>query len=321
MENIEDYGACVNATPAQNKCAIEAAISTGDTVYIPEKPFVTDQICSNRVPLFKGDSGLKSQLISTSSTSAIRIMVEGDHIGASIKDIRITPRAAGQGTYALEFVMTPTGCFRRFNFEGLIIEEFGKQAICFDNSIGKVDAFFTGTITKSYLSKGFKGILIGDDVKITYNTITGGTLPGIFTTHLSGARKCEWANNSLSTRGGAVKAVNAEGLTITENQMEHPSYLGAFIAVNPTIDEGAFATIHLNGCKYTRVINNQISGGNGRPGPDGQPVAGAPYGILQQGASSIANFRNLNVFNTAMYAPVYDWQGGAGVDGGYNIFE
>ena len=52
MENIEDHGACVTKTPAENKCAIEAALA-GQGIALASAVFVNEDIAAGRlVPAF-----------------------------------------------------------------------------------------------------------------------------------------------------------------------------------------------------------------------------------------------------------------------------
>lgn len=312
MNNVEDFGASLSATPEDNAAAFIAANAAG--AFLIDKIYPCAAMVFTSAPQWVGVGRAVSGVV----TPGIRFDVSGPWFNAAIRDLQIMP-SSSPDLHGLEVRLAVGGLFAGFDFINLIVGAFQKQGLFLNNDVSNVDGFFTGRVRDSTILNGIKGTNVGDDLKITGNVLTGGTSPAIFTTHVQGARQCYWGHNSMSTRGGGVKAIKAEGLTIGNNHIEHPSYLGGF--VETSADEGALASIHLKNSKHCHVERNQISGGHGRPGPDGLPVLGAGYAILQEGAVSYNNFHNRNVFNSMRHGLTYAWHGAALRDGGYNISE
>jgi hypothetical protein len=304
LQNIEDYGASPSATPTDNKLAIEAALAVGP-IYIPPKTFIVDQIVTASPPRISGD-GWNSKLISTSSTSGIKVDVVGGHTDTLLKDFYLAPQVIGQGTRGIEFIMSSTGYMLNSKIEGLFVGEFAQEALVFDNSIVKVDGFFTSQINRCWLTKGFKGIKIGDNIGIERCTITGGTGVGISADFVPGANRFSLLHNSLTTRGGAMSIYNALAAIIEGNNCEHPSYLGGYV-MGPTQN----SIVYLYACDACDVNHNTVLA------MLGQPVTTAYYGILFDHCSRTMAWRNAV---GAANIRTIDWRGASPVGPTTNAF-
>lgn len=303
MENIEDHGASVTSTPAQNKCAIEAALACGP-IYVPPKPFITDQIEVNSAPVIRGDKWA-SKLISTSPTSAVKINVVGAHIGTDIRDVSIVPKVADQGTHGLEFVMTPNGYMCDFRIRDVEIGQFGQHGIRFDNTISKMDGFFCGSIKESVVGKGFHGDKIGDSIEIDGNKIHGGVGTGVVASFVSGANQFILRCNNITTRGGGVSLQGATFSLVERNNIEHPGYLGDYAVIYG-------AMLHMYKCLHCELIGNTVNPMHGIMFDRGSgPVAnkGSDYGILFEGVGCNYNISWRDKIGSSKVQRTFTYQG------------
>jgi len=278
--NIEDHGAIAGGDPTVNATAIMAAIATGDTVYVPEKPFPSNKIITD-IPLrIKGD-GAKSEIISTSPDAAIVVTVHGSHEGTIVEDLSINPQTIGQGTNGLKFLIEPTfdvgDYMARFDLNRIRIGQFGKQGLAFDNPAKKKDGFFTGSVTKSLIQGGILCNYIGDSVNIEKNTIHGGNETGIYALFVPGANKSVFRDNNITTLGGGIALLQATFTTIENNNIEHPAYLGDYHENDP--QDMFNAMVILWNCISCISKENTIITGKGHT-----PIV-AHYGLAITGTS------------------------------------
>lgn len=284
MRNVRDhYGASTANTPAENADAFLSAIAAGP-FEVPDETYVCDAIVTNEPRINMYGWGYTSKIV----TPEFRIDVPAGNVGSRLKDLTIAPVTAGVGA-GLRIVQThEDGAFYDFELDGLVVGEFAGHGLTLDNTISSADAFFTGIVNHCRITKGVKGIKIGDRLTFSENVIFGGSLVGLDFSHVPGAREVVIRGNTIVTRGGAIAIDGGEEVNIFENHIEHPAYLGHYAGSLQTM-------VSLHNAIYCRLFFNRVNAAQGYPGPSGLNV-GADYDLVIQGAASAYNFVDHNTW-------------------------
>jgi hypothetical protein len=217
-------------------------------------------------------------------------------------DFSVIPNTNGAGTSGILFRLIPDNSgavpnyVSNFTIARCYIGDFGSYGLNLDNSAVNGNGFFTFTIERNWISNGIVANHIGDSCNIHLNTITdGGTVAanrtggrvGILYTGLSGARNCVFRENSITTSGGAIAALNGDQLRIENNQCEHPFYYSI-----PYGASGIYnALIYIYNCAYAKISGNTMQAGQG-------VVLATTTATTTSGSStltSVASFTNLYV--------------------------
>lgn len=294
--SVTDFGASPAATAAVNSAAFADAttyaIAQGKSLFIPAGNYKLASQWTITAQLHAFGEGRERSLVT----------YDGATLGGANGVIQIIPPAlpansnrfykfhdfgiqpgTGQCTNGLRVVLNSGAYFSNFDFEHLYIGDFTSYGMCLDNTVANADGFFTGRVSRCWITNGFQGIKIGDSVFVEHNTITIGTLTrtmaGVLVTGLAGARNCSISHNNITCAGGAIVMIDCEQYLIQNNQCEHPFYYG----VNYLGTYNAF--IYGYNIKWNTFIGNTFQTG-------AASIVGPAYTVLLEGTTNYCKFNS-----------------------------
>jgi hypothetical protein len=283
--NPKDYGLSETGTPEDNAAAIVSALTAaaGAPVVIPAGSFTIAKVAYEGQFHLTG-SGIKTRLTSTSPDAGFYFPIATAYFGCVLGNFTLNHASAVGGTHGVHLHITSavTGYFARYRIFNIYndlwdIHRFATNSLYLDNTLAG-PGFATGTVEGCQLTTGswagIHGDRIGDGNKFLDNVINNG--PGIALDLSSigpGARQTIIRGNNFTSLGGQIVLDGMGQVTIAENWMEHPGYIGNF---NGARISGQMALFN---CYKCRAIGNTI---NCKAGA----TTGSPWGIILNGITS-----------------------------------
>jgi hypothetical protein len=282
--NPEHYGLSESGTPEGNAAAIVAALTAaaGAPVVIPAKSYTIAKVA------FEGQfhlvgSGIKTRLTSTSADAGFYFPINTAYFGCILGNFTLNHSSAVGGTHGIHLqICSASGYFARYRIFNIFndlwdIHRFAVNSIYLDNTIAG-PGFATGTLEGCQLTTGswagIHGDRVGDGNKFLDNVVNNGPGIAIDLSSISiGARQTIIRGNNFTALGGQMVLDGMAQVTIAENWMEHPGYIGNF---NGARISGQMAVFNCYKCK---IIGNTI---NSKAGA----ATGSAWGIVLNGTTS-----------------------------------